>query len=245
MRRFFVQPELLGHDSAVISGDLFRHIAGVLRLQTGDSFIMADGDGHEAVATITSMEKDRAAVDLTPSVTAERDQPLAITLYQGMPKGEKLDLILQKSTELGATRITPFSAERSVVRLNAERLDKRISRWGKIVQEAARQSGRSSIPSIGYCRNLPELLREEESQLKLFLGEDETERGLRELFTTTARPASVAVIVGPEGGLSNEEAAAATAAGFIPVSLGSRILRTETAGLAVIAILQYLWGDLG
>jgi len=246
MRRFFVEAEFLRQSSARISGELFRHISTVLRLKTGESLRLSDGCGHEAIAWITAVEKGGASVRLEPFYTVRGDEgALAITLCQGLPKGEKMDLILQKCTELGINRIVPFNAERSVVRLDSDRLGKRITRWEKIVQESARQSGRSSIPAIGFHEDLRELLKKEEGSLKLLLWEGEKEQGLRELIEKTDKPETVSIIIGPEGGLTAAEAKNAAAAGYIPVTLGSRILRTETAGLAVVAILQYRWGDLG
>jgi len=246
MRRFFVPPELLRCSCATLSGELFHHIATVLRLKPGTAIILADGCGHEAVAVIKAIGKEGLTVDIQPfyAVSAD-DGVLPVTLCQGLPKGEKMDLILQKATELGVSRLVPFNAERSVARLEGDRLEKRVARWEKIVQEAARQSKRSRVPSVGFYGDLQELLQAEDDGLKLLLWEGEKEQGLRETIEKIARPASVSIVIGPEGGLTAAEAAQAEKAGYIPVTLGSRILRTETAGLAVVAILQYLWGDLG
>lgn len=246
MRRFFVQPEFLGSSCGIISGELFRHISTVLRLKPGTSIILADGCGREAVALIKDIGKEGMSVDLQPAYSAAADEgALSMTLFQGLPKGEKMDLILQKATELGVSRIVPFNAERSVARLEGGRLEKRVCRWERIVQESARQSGRSSVPSVGFCGDLQELLQGDDGQLKLLLWEGEREQGFREVVEKTAKPGSVSIIIGPEGGLSAAEAAKAVAAGYLPVTLGDRILRTETAGLAVASILQYTWGDLG
>lgn len=246
MRRFFVQPELLRCSCGTLSGELSRHIATVLRLKTGEGLLLADGCGHEAVATIKAIEKDGIVVALQPVYSVAADEgTLPIVLCQGLPKGEKMDLILQKATELGVSRIVSFNAERSVVRLDGERLSKRVLRWEKIVQEAARQSQRGSVPSVGFYGDYQELLTGETGALKLLLWEAEKEQGLRGFIETCEKPESVSIIIGPEGGLSAAEADQAEKAGYIPVSLGSRILRTETAGLAAVSILQYVWGDLG
>jgi 16S rRNA (uracil1498-N3)-methyltransferase len=246
VRRFFVEAGLLGQGSGVISGETGRHIAAVLRLKAGESILLADGKGQEAVAVITALEKDGVHVGITAhSCHAPEAKSVRITIYQGLPKGDKLDLILQKCTELGVDRIVPFGAERSVVRLADERRDKRVQRWEKIVLEAARQSGRSRIPTIGFAEDLQAALQGDGSDLGLLLWEDEQERGLRQVLAQNGQAASVAVIIGPEGGLTRAEVAAAAAAGFLPVTLGRRILRTETAGPAVLAILQYVLGDMG
>jgi 16S rRNA (uracil1498-N3)-methyltransferase len=245
MRRFFVAPQLLGQDTAVLGSELSRHIATVLRLKVGDSILLADGNGREAAASITALEKEGVGIAIGPVYAVAADDSCCITLFQGVPKGEKLDLILQKCTELGVSRIVPFEAERSVARLTGEKLDKRLLRWERIVMEAARQSGRSKIPAIGFAADLQTAVQSDSSVLRLLLWEGEREQGLRTVLERAGKPASVAVIIGPEGGLSKAEAAAAVAAGFEPITLGKRILRTETAGPAVLAILQYLLGDLG
>jgi len=246
MRRFFVEPELLQTRTGLISGELYRHMATVLRLGVGDAIRLADGNGNEAVATIVAVEKEGLRVEIEPTQAALPAAAMPpITIYQGLPKGEKIDLILQKCTELGVARIVPFMASRSVTRLEGERLDKRVSRWQRIVMEAARQSGRDSVPEVGFGASIDEILQQGGEGLRLMLWEDEKEQGLRSLLATTPRPGAIAVIIGPEGGLSAAEAAKAVAAGYLPVTLGKRILRTETAGLAVVSILQYMWGDLG
>ena len=241
-----MQPEFLRQSCGTIKGDLSRHVSTVLRLKAGDQLLLADGCGHEAVAVIQAAGKDGVTVDLEPFYAASADEgALQITLCQGLPKGEKMDLILQKATELGVSRIVPFNAELSVARLEGERLGKRVSRWERIVQEASRQSMRSNVPSVGFHGDMQELLLAEEGGLKLLLWEGEKEHGLRHLAGRVEKPSSVSIIIGPEGGLTQGEAAKAEKAGYIPVTLGKRILRTETAGLAVVSILQYLWGDLG
>jgi 16S rRNA (uracil1498-N3)-methyltransferase len=246
MRRFFVDSQFLAQQTGIIRGELYRHLKTVLRLKPGDTILLADGKGHETTATIRAFEKDGIAVVIgAPAAGADAADTPFITLYQGIPKGDRLDRVLQKCTELGVGRIVPFTAERSVSRIGGERLDKRLQRWERIVMEAARQSGRGRIPEIGFAEGLGAALAGETSSLGLLLWEDERERGLRSVLEQSVKPGSVAVIVGPEGGLTAGEAATATAVGFIPVTLGRRILRTETAGPAITAILQYIWGDLG
>jgi len=246
MRRFFVEPGLLQGSSAVISGELCRHISTVLRMKSGDRLRLADGAGREAIATITALGREGIEVDIEQVAAEPTDwKAPRITLYQGLPKGEKLELILQKCTELGASEIVPFMAARSVARLGGEKLEKRVARWQKIALEAARQSERETIPRVDFAPDLQAVLKGGDHDLRIILWEGETEQGLRDLLEKAPRPESIAVIIGPEGGLTPAEAALAAEAGYRPVSLGRRILRTETAGLAVVSILQYLWGDLG
>lgn len=246
MRRFFVEPRLLQDKTGVITGELFRHMATVLRLKPGDSILLADGAGNEAIATINAVRKESIEVKLEPaSPVLKTEGALQITVYQGMPKGDKLELIIQKCTELGVTKIVPFMAARAVPRLAGERLDKKISRWQKIAMEAARQSGRGTVPETGFMESMDEVLRNSNESLKLLLWEGEEKQGLKNVLATSSCTEDIAVIIGPEGGLTKEEADKAITAGYRSVNLGRRILRTETAGLAIVSILQYLWGDLG
>lgn len=246
MRRFFVEPGFLRPGKGVITGDLFRHLSTVLRLKSGDRLCLADGAGHESEAVIAAIGKDGMHVDIgPPQQVSTAVDATRITMYQGLPKGEKIDLILQKCTELGVARIVIFMARRSITRLEGDRLPKRLSRWERIVQEAARQSGRDDIPEVAFSESLEDALKGDISTLGLLLWEDEEDQGLREIVERSDKPESVAIVIGPEGGLTSEEAAVAVGHGFIPVSLGKRILRTETAGLSAVSILQYVWGDLG
>jgi len=246
MRRFFVAPEFLREGSGVIAGELFRHISTVLRLKCGDRFRLADGSGREAEAKIAAIGKDGVHVEIGPlqHSASIADAP-RITVCQGLPKGEKTDLVLQKCTELGVAGIELFQAARSVTRLENDRLAKRLARWERIVQEAARQSGRQDIPAVGFSGSLGEALQKTDPSFGLLLWEGEEDQGLRDVLAGREKPETISVVIGPEGGLTSEEAAEAVELGFVPVSLGKRILRTETAGLAVVSILQYVWGDVG
>jgi len=245
MRRFFVAPEFLRQGN-VISGELFRHISTVLRLKSGEQICLADGAGHEAEAKIVAIDKDGIQVEIGPlhNSSSTADFP-RITVCQGLPKGERTDLILQKCTELGVARIEFFQAARSITRLEDERRAKRLARWERIVQEAARQSGRQDIPTVGFSESLGEALRRNGSSLGLLLWEGEEDQRLKEVLEGREKPKNISLVIGPEGGLTPEEASEAVDRGYIPVSLGKRILRTETAGLAVVSILQYVWGDVG
>jgi 16S rRNA (uracil1498-N3)-methyltransferase len=246
LRRFILPPDCFDGRLATVGGEPFRHMVTVLRLVPGSRLLLADGSGREAAGTIRSIHRESLLIDLdTELAAAAATAAPPITLYQGLPKGEKLDLILQKCTELGIAEIVPFQADRSVVRLVPERVADRLKRWQRIVLEAARQAGRSSVPRVDFAADLAAVTRHGNQELKLLLWEGETERGMKAVLRCCPRPISIAVLVGPEGGLTATEAATAQAAGFIPVTLGQRILRTETAGLAVLAILQYEWGDLG
>jgi 16S rRNA (uracil1498-N3)-methyltransferase len=245
-RRFLV-PSLPEHGATVtLGGDLHRHAVKVLRLKCGSDIILADGAGRECSCRITDIGKGELTVRVE-GVVAEpaTEAGPRITLYQGLPKGEKLDLILQKCTELGVGEIVTFAAERSVARIAADQREERLARWQRIVREAARQSRRTVVPPVTLATDLTEVLGSARQAVRLLLWEEATGSGLKEALAGLPVPADVGVLVGPEGGFSPAEARAATEGGFIPVSLGSRILRTETAGLAIVTILQFFWGDLG
>lgn len=246
MRRFFIPPHTVVGETVTITGDLFRHMATVLRLKKGARVILAAGDSREYVGTVSELAREHLTVtiDETRSPSAAEAGP-RITLFQGLPRGEKLELILQKCTELGAAEIIPFGAARSVARLQEGRLSDKLERWQRIAREAARQSLRPAVPRVSFARDLAEVVSQSDHSVKLLLWEGEEAGTLRRLLAELPAPESIAVIVGPEGGLAPEEVALATRGGFVPVSLGKRIIRTETAGLAILAILQFCWGDIG
>lgn len=238
MRRFFLSgTELRPGQDIVLPAELLRHIRTVLRLAVGEEVQLLDGCGLIARA---QLQQDGQATIL--EVARTESAPLQCCLIQGLPKGEKLELVLQKGTELGVSRFCLVEMERSIGRLKQEKRDRRLERWRKVVQEAARQCGQSHLPELQLNTSLQEAAMAGAADLKLLLWE-ESAQSLSAVLPNTA-PKSVAVIVGPEGGITAQEAAQASDAGFLQVRLGPRILRTETAGLAIMAILQYLYGDL-
>lgn len=245
MRRFLVSPEFLASQSFTIEGELYRHMIKVLRLNVGDRVRLFDGSGREGTAVIRKIGTRNLTVTLESPPTVHVAQTPAITLIQGLPKGEKGDLIVQKATELGVSSIVTFPAQRSVVKIAADQRAQRQARWQKIADEAARQSQRTSVPSVVLAESLPAVLERSVDAVKLLLWEGEQQRHLKEALASPALPSQIAILVGPEGGITDSEAELAVSHGFTPVSLGPRILRTETAGLAMIAILQYHWGDMG
>ena len=241
-RRFFVSPDSFAGGEVFLSDDLHRHIGKVLRLAVGDEIVLLDGTGSHFRCRLEHLTAaDGRARVLEQWV--EEETTLDIRLIQAMPKGEKYDLVLQKGTELGISRFSPVWSERSVPKLDGSRLEKRVLRWQRIVAEAARQCRRPVLPHCDQPAALEAVLADCRSELKLMLWEEES-RPLKERLPSTA-PADVAILVGPEGGFSRQEADIAQASGFLPVSLGPRILRSETAGFAVTAVLEYLYGDFG
>lgn len=246
MRRFFIDEKAIADGTATITGNLFCHMTRVLRLKIGTRVILSDGMGRRHSGVIETVGKENLLVRLQES-SSEPSRPARplITLYQGLPKGSKMEFILQKCTELGVDTLVPFVSRRSVARLPKERESERLQRWERIAREAARQSDRTIIPSVSPVMELSDALAAANQDVRLLLWEEEHTNRLRSVLGSRPAPESVSILVGPEGGLAEDEAAAAVAAGFMPVTLGSRILRTETAGMALLAILQFHWGDMG
>jgi 16S rRNA (uracil1498-N3)-methyltransferase len=237
--RFFVPAATLAGDIIDISGEALHHLRTVLRLRPGAELLLLDGLGTCCRVRLATLERDRATAAVSDRWTAG-EQPCPLRLLQALPKGDKFELVLQKGTELGITTFQPLLSQRVLPR-SADR--SRQQRWQRIVSEAARQSRRPRLPRVEPPCPLQAALEKVDEPLRLVLWE-ESARPLREVLPARP-PAGVALLVGPEGGFAAEEVAGVTAAGFLPVHLGPRILRTETAGLAIAAVLQYLYGDWG
>jgi len=246
MRRFFVDEKAVSDGVAVVTGNLFCHISRVLRLKIGTRVLLSDGVGRRHLGVIETIGRENLTIRLEES-SLEPVRPAGplITLYQGLPKGSKMEFILQKCTELGVDSIHPFDAGRSVTRLPKTRESERLERWRRIVREAARQSNRTTIPHLSPVMDFSQALSGADQTLRLLLWEEEKSNRLKSVLGSHPAPDSIAVMVGPEGGLSPAEAAQAAACGFLPVTLGTRILRTETAGMSLLSILQFYWGDMG
>lgn len=241
MTRIYVDAPLAAGQTLTLPEGAMRHLVQVLRLQAGDEFIAFNGHGGEYTATLTQVGKREAAATLGAHKTVERESALRIVLAQCVSKGERMDYTLQKAVELGVSEIVPVVSERTVVRLDAERWQKKIEHWQGVIVGACEQSGRTRIPALHPVRNYAEhLAQDDASALRLTL-DPLAERALGAL----ARPAgAVTLLVGPEGGLSAAEIAQAARAGYTGVRLGPRVLRTETAALVCLSNIQSLWGDL-
>jgi 16S rRNA (uracil1498-N3)-methyltransferase len=244
MRRFAIAPERLVDGRVTFDALETRHLARVLRLGPGDTVVASDGAGHDYTVRL-EVVRPRAAGVVIGVADSAAESPLAITLVQGLPKGDKLESIVRAATELGVARIVPAITARTVVRLAERQTAARVTRWQRVAREAAKQSGRRVVPDVTLPRSLDACLdTAREVDLALCLWERETS-SLGAALSTTREPRRVAVMIGPEGGLDRREADAARARGWRVVGLGARILRTETAGPAIIAILQSRWGDFG
>jgi len=236
LHRFFVPADSMHGDVVVIAGEPVHHLRAVLRLGPGTEVLLLDGQGGCCRARLDTVGREQAQATVTARWTVA-EHPCPLRLLQALPKGDKFDLVLQKGTELGITIFQPVLSGRSLLRQETGR----STRWQRIVREAARQSRRPRLPALEPVRSLPEALSLVDEPLRLVLWE-ESARPLLEVLPPQA-PAGVALLVGPEGGFAASEVATVRAGDFLPVHLGPRILRTETAGLAVAAVLQFLYGD--
>ena len=216
-----------------------RHAARALRLGVDDTITLFNGRGGEYAARIERIHKDEVAVAITGFVDVERESTLRVMLAQGISSGERMDYTLQKAVELGVTAIQPISARRSVVKLTGERADRRTAHWQGVVASACEQCGRNQVPVVAPPLSLAHWLGQRPGGRLLFLS-PLAEARLADLPQPEGQDWLVA---GPEGGFEADEIAALHAAGAIPVRLGPRVLRTETAALAALAAMQTLWGD--
>ena len=216
-----------------------RHAARALRLAEGDAITLFNGRGGEFAARIERIHKDEVAVAITGFADIERESRLRVMLAQGISSGERMDYTLQKAVELGVAAIQPISAKRSVVKLTAERADKRVAHWQGVVASACEQCGRNQVPVVAPPLPLAPWLGHQKNGRLLFLSP------LAEARLADLPPPETPdwLVAGPEGGFEADEIAALHAAGAIPVRLGPRVLRTETAALAALAAMQTLWGD--
>lgn len=217
----------------------FQHVCKVLRLQPGAALTLFNGDGQEYHGHLHSRDKRCAKVQLEHCTHPASDSPLPIHIGQCISRGERMDYAIQKGTELGMSQLTPLFSERCEVRLDQSRQAKRQQHWQQIAISACEQSQRCQVPQINRPGSLDTWLGQVDADLKLVLHH----HSLMSL-NTHQQPASIAVLIGPEGGLTEAEVSAAQAAGFVPLTLGPRVLRSETAPVAALAILQYLWGDV-
>lgn len=224
-----------------LPGGAAAHVARVLRLVVGDELLLFDGCGQEAKANITEIRGSTVSVITAAPVAVNRESPLRLTLVQGVSRGERMDLVMQKATELGVARLVPVMTERSVVKLDAAQAAKRLQHWQGVVAAACEQSGRAWLPEVlapqPLLKWLAQPAKEGEQRFLLHPGSSTRARDLPALRSAT-------LLIGPEGGLAPQEREAALLAGFQDLSLGPRILRTETAALAALAALQAVAGDL-
>jgi 16S rRNA (uracil1498-N3)-methyltransferase len=238
--RVFVSLNNVSEKTALIEGSDVNYLKNVLRLSIGAEIRVLDSKSKEYSAVICSMSDDKINVELTGEKHPKSEPKIKVTIAHGIPKNPKMDLIVQKSTELGAVRIIPIKTERSIVKINPDKEDNKVARWQRIAKEAAEQSGRLIIPTVEGIMNYKDLFAiKSEFDLCLMLWEMEKERTIKAVFQENKTVKRMLILIGPEGGFSHEEAETAKCEGFITASLGSRIVRTETASMSALSMFDY------
>ncbi|MCC7250097.1 MAG: 16S rRNA (uracil(1498)-N(3))-methyltransferase [Lysobacter sp.] len=241
LTRVFVDAPLAPGARVVLPESAGAHLVRVLRLREGEACVLFNGDGRDYDARLLAANKRGVEAEVLDARATDNESPLRIVLLQGIARGEKMDLILQKATELGVAAFVPVFADRTEVRLDGERLDKRMSHWRSVVVAACEQSGRARIPQLSPARGLAEAATALATDaLKLTLDP----QGEHRFDTLATAQTDIVVAIGPEGGWSENDRLALRENGFAGLRLGPRVLRTETAGLAAIAALQARFGDL-
>lgn len=241
MQQFFAEPSWIRENKIYMQGSDVNHIRNVLRMKPGEDVRVNDGRGKTYLCCISSYEEQTAVLDILKELDSDTELPSRIILFQGLPKGDKMEWIVQKAVELGAYSIVPFAAKRSVVKLDEKKAAKKQARWQLIAKGAAEQSGRGIIPEVSTVRTFAEALGMA-GELDVVLIPYELEEGMKEtarVLENIECGQSVGIFIGPEGGFEEEEVERAKAAGAHAVTLGKRILRTETAGLTALSILMY------
>ncbi len=244
MHRFIVKDGLQAGVEVLFSAEEAAHAFKVLRLRAGEQVELSDGEGRLFAAELTAVSKEFVSAQVVEELSS-KEAPVRITLYQGYPKADKLELIVQKLTELGACSVIPVVMERSVAKPDPKDKGKRRERLSRIAQEAAKQCGRGMVPQIEEAISWKQALeRMKAHELVLMPWEDARDTHLKDVFMKQPDAADIAVVIGPEGGISEREADEAKNGGAICITLGSRILRTETAAIASTAVAMSLWGDI-
>lgn len=242
MYRFFVEEDQIGQREIVIAGGDVNHIRNVLRMKPGEQVTVSDGKGRDYDCRVREIYSDKVIADILEEKEAEGELPARIYLFQGLPKGDKMELIIQKAVELGAYQVIPVAARRAVVKLDKKKEEAKVRRWNGIAQSAAKQSGRGMIPQVTAVMSFKEAL-DYAAGFGVKIIPFEHARGMekaREQMERIRPGTEVGVFIGPEGGFEDEEISLAESEGVVPISLGRRILRTETAGLMVLSVMGYL-----
>ena len=244
MPKFFVPPEDIGDEELWIREDA-HHLLHVLRQGPGDTVLVCDGEGTDYSCVIEAAEADGLCCRIEKREASAAEPSLRIALFQGIPKAEKLEWIIQKNTELGVDRVIPVETRRSVVHLEEKKRKGKEERWRKIAAAAAKQSGRGRIPKVAAVCSFSAMLRElPQYERAIVLYEDETGVSLKQCLSEWQKPQSVALLIGPEGGWDPEEIRQLKEAGAVTAGLGPRILRTETAGQTAVAAVLYHYDEM-
>lgn len=247
MYRFFVPPEAVSEEKIRITGDDVNHIKNVLRMKSGEAVVVSCGRGTDYYCEICEIEEKTVWLEVKEEKMAKTELPVSITLFQALPKSDKMEFVIQKAIELGAAEIVPVQTKRCIVKLDVKKEEKKLQRWRMIAESAAKQSGRAIVPEIHSVLSMKEALAYasglETCLIPYELCEDMT--GSIAAMQQAVKGKSIGIFIGPEGGFERSEVENAMTAGVVPISLGKRILRTETAGLAVLSVLMFWIEALG
>lgn len=241
MPRFFVKPEQVQDKELVIRGNDVNHIKNVLRMHPGDELSISDGQGNDYFCRIKTMDREEIWLDIDNSWKSYVELPVRLYLFQGLPKGDKMEFIIQKAVELGVYEIIPIRTRRVIVKLDEKKEGKKLARWQQIAESGAKQSGRGIVPFVHQVMNFEEALIYA-GQLEGAVIPYEKAEGMkqtRHIIGGLKGKKSIGIFIGPEGGFDENEIEEAVAGGILPVTLGRRILRTETAGLAMLSVLMF------
>ena len=241
MPRFFVDQSKIQEDCIVIQGNDVNHIRNVLRMRPGDELSLSDGRGTDYFCRILSIERDEIRLSIENSWNSYVELPVKLYLFQGLPKADKMELIIQKAVELGVYEIIPVRTNRVIVKLDEKKETKKIARWQQIAEGGAKQSGRGIIPEVKPVMSFSEALAYAKNLEGVLIPYEKAEgiEKTREIIAGLKGRKSIGIFIGPEGGFDETEVEAAMAANVLPVPLAKRILRTETAGLAMLSILMF------
>lgn len=241
MQRFFVTPDQVGEDKIRIQGSDVNHMKNVLRMRPGEEVMVSDGNNRQYRCRVEDYPEGEAVLAILEAGLVDTELPSRIYLFQGLPKQEKMELIVQKAVELGVCQVIPVQTRRCVVKLDAKKAAKKVQRWQQIAESAAKQAGRGYIPAVSEVMTFQEALAFSETlDIRLIPYElADGMEGTRKILDGIRPGQSVGIFIGPEGGFEKEEVGRAVEAGALPITLGKRILRTETAGIAVLSILMY------
>lgn len=242
MYHFFVPEENFREKEIIILGDDVNHIKNVLRMEVGEQVTVSAGKGMEYLCVIRQLGESEILLDIEKEQAAITELPVGITLFQALPKKDKMELVIQKAIELGATSIVPVKAKRCVVKLDDKKEEKKRTRWQAIAESAAKQSGRGIIPKIHNAIGFQQALKMAQDMETVLIPYELCE-GMKEsvdAMKKAAKGKSIGIFIGPEGGFERSEIEQAIEHGAIPISLGKRILRTETAGLATLSVLMFM-----
>ena len=247
VHRFMVAPEQIQNSLISLMGEDLKHLRQVLRLEPGDTIRVFDGNGMEYEAELLTVEKNIATANVLFSFQSETEPKIRVTLFQGLPKGEKMDIIIQKAVELGVYKIVPVITQRSVVQLDKKDREKKAERWSRIAREAAKQCRRAYVPEVIPPINFDDVIKQHDNyDASILLYENEEKKCLKELLKcyTINKIRNIALFIGSEGGFTEQEVERCVALGYNVAGLGKRILRAETASISVLAIIMYEMGEL-